>query len=72
MPESQQEAFQDDIHAHSNMISSENIPTHLNVEGVRIYLDDEEETSEEEIIIESEEDEAPETNESGDCDNFSN
>ena len=57
LPESRQDAFQDDTSEHSNFISSEDIPTHLNdEEGGEMDLDDAEETSEEEILDESEKD----------------
>lgn len=56
VPESHQEAFQNEMPGHLNMITIENIPTHLNDEGGdTVDLDDDEISTEEEILIESEE-----------------
>lgn len=48
-PGSNKEAFQDDMPEHLNMVNTEDIPTHLNDEGIVVDLDDDEESSDEEI-----------------------
>ena len=73
LPESRQDAFQDDTSEHSNFISSEDIPTRLNdEEGGEMDLNDDEETPEEEILDESGKDfylsDQSDDNDSGDDD----
>ncbi|KAK1398076.1 DUF4216 domain-containing protein [Heracleum sosnowskyi] len=71
IPKSRQDAFQDDLPQHLDMISTENIATHLNDEhGDAIDLeDDEEEISEDEIQYESEGD-STETDDTDDCEDY--
>ncbi|KAK1362155.1 hypothetical protein POM88_046629 [Heracleum sosnowskyi] len=69
--ESRQEAFQDDMPGHLNMIDTENIPTSLNEEeGNVVDLDDDEVSSEEETQYESEVEGSSETDVTDDCEDY--